>query len=80
MGQEDVLTKGGEMTEVLTAAFTMAFAGKTCLQQSQAPEIHGKVWSKEDLPLVEEDQIMEHFYAGHTQVRGTWWDTLTSAE
>lgn len=69
------MTKDGEMTEVLAASFIMGFTGKTCLQQSQAPDISGKVWSKEGLALVEEDWVMEH-----TQVHGTWWHVLTSAE
>lgn len=34
--------------------------GKMCHQEFQVPETSGKVWSKEDLPLVEEDQIREH--------------------
>ena len=66
MGQTDLATKDGEMTEVLTAFFVMAFTGTTCLQQSQAPEISGKVWSKEDSPLVEKDQIMEHLNGTYT--------------
>ncbi|KAM6102537.1 rab effector MyRIP isoform 3-T3 [Theristicus caerulescens] len=32
------------------------FTGKICPQESQAPETYGKIWSSEDLPLVEEDQ------------------------
>lgn len=34
--------------------------GKTCPQESQAPETDEKVWSSEDLPMVEEDQISRH--------------------
>ncbi|KAK4806997.1 hypothetical protein QYF61_000326 [Mycteria americana] len=34
--------------------------GKTSLQESQAPEARGKVWSKEDVPLVEEDLVREY--------------------
>ncbi|KAK4807002.1 hypothetical protein QYF61_000331 [Mycteria americana] len=33
---------------------------KTSLQESQAPEARGKVWSKEDVPLVEEDLVREY--------------------
>lgn len=53
MRQEDLVTKDGEMTEVLAAFFAMAFTGKTCLQQSQAPKISDKVWSKGNSHLVE---------------------------
>lgn len=41
MGEEDLVTKDGEMIKVL-AAFIMVFTGKTCFQQSQAPKISGK--------------------------------------
>ncbi|KAK4815982.1 hypothetical protein QYF61_010850 [Mycteria americana] len=33
---------------------------KNWLQESQAPETTGKVWNKEDLAFIEEDQIGEH--------------------
>lgn len=35
------------------------FSSKTSLQESKAPEAAKKVWSKEDTPLVEEDQVEE---------------------
>lgn len=47
--------------EVLGAFFTSIFTGKTDHQEFQAHGIRGKVWSKEDLLLVEEDQAREHF-------------------
>lgn len=53
------MTKDTEKTEVLNA-FALVFTGKTGTEQSQAFEMSGKVWSKEDLALVEEDQIREH--------------------
>jgi len=31
---------------------------KICLQESQVANTSGKVWSKENLPLVEEDQYL----------------------
>ncbi|KAK4816298.1 LOW QUALITY PROTEIN: hypothetical protein QYF61_014596 [Mycteria americana] len=49
-----------EKPEVLNAFFVSIFTGKTSLQESQALETSGKVWSKEDLPWVEQDQIREH--------------------
>ncbi|KAK4826346.1 hypothetical protein QYF61_007455 [Mycteria americana] len=33
---------------------------KTCLQYSEVPKTHAKVWSKEDLPLVENYQVRKH--------------------
>ncbi|KAK4826401.1 hypothetical protein QYF61_008688 [Mycteria americana] len=33
---------------------------ETELQESQAPETHRNIWNKEELPLLEEDQVMEH--------------------
>lgn len=54
MGEEDLVTKDGEMIKVL-AAFVTIFTGKTCLQQSQPPRSVVKIWSKEGLPLMVED-------------------------
>lgn len=45
---------------VLNAFFTLVFTGETGIQQSQTPKKRGKVWSKEDSPLVEEEQVREH--------------------
>lgn len=39
------------------AFYVWVLSGKICLQESWAPE---KVWKKDELPLVEEDQIREH--------------------
>lgn len=44
-----------ENAKVLDAFFTSVFTGQTGLQDFQAPETSEKVWSKEDLHLVEED-------------------------
>lgn len=38
----------------------MVFTGKTGFQQLQAPENRGKVWSTEDIPLLEEDYSAEY--------------------
>ena len=59
-GAVDLVTNDTEKAKVLSAAFTLVFTGKTGLQESQAPETRGKVWNKEDLTLVEEDQVREH--------------------
>lgn len=37
----------------LSAFFTLVFISETSLQESQAQGAKGKVWNKEDLPLVE---------------------------
>ena len=43
--------------EVSKAFFASVFTSKIDVQESQAPEMRG---SKEDLPLVEEDQVREY--------------------
>lgn len=40
--------------------YSMPSCGQTSVQESQAPQTRGKVWHKEDLLLVEEDQDREH--------------------
>lgn len=40
-------------------AFALFSTGRSCLQESQAPETRGRVWSNRDLPSVEKDQVME---------------------
>lgn len=60
-GAVALVPQGMEKAELLNALFTSFFASKTDLQKSKALEIKGKVWSKEHLPLVEEDQVREYF-------------------
>ncbi|KAK4831043.1 LOW QUALITY PROTEIN: hypothetical protein QYF61_014975 [Mycteria americana] len=57
---EDLVTHGMEKTDVLNAFFTSVFTSKISLQESQAPETREKVWSKEHVPFVEDDQVMEY--------------------
>ena len=45
--------------EVLNAVFGSVFISKTSLQKSQAPSTRVKTQSKEDLLLVQEDQVRE---------------------
>lgn len=45
---------------VLSAFFASVFASKTSLQECQLSETKGKVQSKEDLPLMEENHVREH--------------------
>ena len=59
-GARTLVTQGMEKADVLDAFFTSIFTGQTGLQDSQASQTRGKVWSKESLHLVEEDQVKEH--------------------
>jgi len=54
------VTQDIKKAEVLNAFFTSDFSSKTSLQESQVLETREKVWSKEGIPLVEEDQFREH--------------------
>jgi len=40
--------------KVLLAFFISVFTGKAGLQQPQVPQTRGKLWSKEDLPSMED--------------------------
>jgi len=51
-------TKDMEKTNVLNS-FSV-FTVNTCLHQSQVPETTWKMWSGEDLPSAEDDQIREY--------------------
>lgn len=55
-GVENLVTKDAKQAEVLGVFFASVF---TCLQEPQACETRGKVWSREDLPMLEEDQTMQ---------------------
>ncbi|GAB0179884.1 stAR-related lipid transfer protein 4 [Grus japonensis] len=55
MGKLD--TQNMEKDEVLNAAFISAFISKSGLQESQVLGRKGKNWSKENVPLVDKDQI-----------------------
>lgn len=49
-GAEDLVIEDIEEVKVLNVFFTLIFAGKACLQQTQVPVASGKVCRKEDLP------------------------------
>lgn len=52
-----------EKAEVCNAFFSSSvFTCHTRLQDSQASETRGEVRSKEDVPFVEEDQVIENLY------------------
>lgn len=53
----DQVTNHTEEAKVLNAFFVSVFTDKTDLQESQAPEIKGKVCSKEDYPQRKKTRI-----------------------
>lgn len=46
----DQVTNHTEEAKVLNTFFASVFTGKTDLQEAQAHETRGKVWSKENYP------------------------------
>ena len=56
----DLVIQDVEKVEVVNASFALVFTSKTKLQESQAPEIRGRVWSKDGISLVKEDQVREY--------------------
>lgn len=67
-GTGTLVTQDVEKAELLNAFFTSALTSNTSLQHSQAMETRGK-WSKEVIPLVEEDQVREYL---HKRDIGPW--------
>lgn len=56
----DLVTEETEKSNVLSALFSLVLTSKTELQASQASETYGNIQNKEELPLLERGQVMEH--------------------
>lgn len=56
----DPVTQDSEKAKALNPFLASAFTSKTGLQELQVPEAWLKGWGKEDVPLVEEDQVREY--------------------
>lgn len=56
----ELVTKDMKKTEVLNIFSASDFTDKICLQESPALATTAKVWSKEELSLVEKEQVREH--------------------
>lgn len=55
------MIKDAKKAELLSALFALVFTDKTDLPESEVPEAREKIWSKEPLPIMEEDQVRERF-------------------
>lgn len=53
-------TQDSEMSEVLYVFLVSVLTSKTGLHESQVPEARLNGWSKEDVSLLEEDQVREY--------------------
>lgn len=56
----EMVTKDTGKVKVFNAFFTSILTSKTGLQDSQVSETSEKVWSKENSPPVEENQVREY--------------------
>lgn len=62
-----VVTQDAEKVEVLDDVATV-FTSKSVLQKPQVQTSKRKVWSKDDVPLVEEDQVREYLRKLHIRL------------
>lgn len=60
MGAGDLVAKDVEKGDVHNVFFASVFTSYACLQQSQVPETHRKICSKEDIPFIGEVQVCEY--------------------
>lgn len=56
----DLVTRDKKKSKIINVFSALVLTGKICLQESQASDNSGKVWTYDDLPLVEEDQVKEY--------------------
>lgn len=60
----------GSQAGKLDAFFAWVFTAKSGLEELLVPEASRKLWSKEDLPSVEDDQFREHLNKLDKKVHG----------
>lgn len=79
----DLVMQDMEKAELPNAFFFhLVFTSKTRIRESQVSETRWKGWSKEDVPLVEENHLRDQGilgWTGHIQAHGPWWDAPMSS-
>jgi len=55
-----LVMEDAEKAELLNAFFASVFTDEAGPWESQSLEVRGKAWRKEDLPLLEGDQVRDH--------------------
>lgn len=75
-GAGELVINYTEKNEVLNVVFASDLTSKISLWESQAAETRGKIWNKEDLPSVKEDQTGEHLNILTMHLWGLVWAAL----